>query len=187
MFAASSRLPGMYLEEDLFSFSASDYSIGPCFLYCLFSDIKTELADVLLSVGSWTAVTLLHFGNPDYQVADPQVESEHALEVMDLEHLPSVESETGKLFDAHVPLLVSPSSCSVGVRDQKLKPRLPTELDVFLDNTTMFGDSSFGSKIKARSISFGVPRDPFEVYGKFRPPDPTTFDTPTRWNSWVSP
>lgn len=115
------------------------------------------------------------------------MESEHALEVMDLEHLPSVESETGKLFDAHVPLLVSPSSCSVGVRDQKLKPRLPTELDVFLDNTTMFGDSSFGSKIKARSISFGVPRDPFEVYGKFRPPDPTTFDTPTRWNSWVSP
>lgn len=187
MFAASSRLPGLYLEEDLFSFSASDYSSGPRFLYYLFSDIKTELAEVLLSVGSWTAITLLHFGNADHQVADRQVESEHAFEVLALAPLPSVGSGTGKLVDAHVPLVVSPCGCSVSVRDQKSKPSMPAEPDVFLDNTTMFGDSLFGSKIKARSISFGIPRDPFEVYGKFRPPDPTTFDTPTRWSSWVSP
>lgn len=183
MFAASSRLPGLYVE-DLFSFSAGDYS-GPRFLCCLFSDIKTELTDVLLSVGSWTAMTL-HFGDPDHQVTDQQVEFEHAVEVPDLEPSPTMECGSGKLVEAHVPF-VSPVGSSISIRGQEQRPSMPAEPDVFMDNTTRLGYSSDGSKIKAKSISFSVPRDPFEVYGKFRPPDPTTFDTPTRWKLWLSP
>lgn len=160
MFAVSSRLPGLYPESR--SCSAGS---GFSFFYDLFSDIKCELVAFLLSIGSWTVVTI-----PDHQVANSQVESDHSVEVLD--PVPSVASETGKLVDAHVPLVSTPRL--------KVKPSMPSEPDVFMDDSGNCCDWS-----EASSIAFGIPPDVYDVYGsyEFRPPDPSTLDTPTRWTS----
>lgn len=183
MFAVSSRLPGLYPES--ISCSVGDYSSGFRFFYDLFLDIKCELVAFLLSSGSLTVFTLRYSGKPDQQVAESLVESECAVEVLgpapSVPLLSSVQSGTGMLVDAHVHLVPS-SVCSVSVHQRRARPTTPSEPDVFTDD---IGNSSNRSQIKASSISFGIPRDPYAVYGshEFRPPDPSTLDTPTRWSS----